>query len=925
VGDLLLSGGPGDDVIAGDNALITFGAPDTFGVPTHAITLFDLSTVDVVAPATAFGDDILNGDAGNDTLFGQGGADILSGNDGEDYMEGNDGNDTLAGGNDDDDLIGGGSANDGVIDADRVGDGLRDVGEALVNGGPGHDFIAGDNARILRSPARLITLFDVPFAGVAVSALTYGGDLLRGDEGDDRMYGEGGEDSMFGGDGDDYLEGNAHADQLYGEAGDDDLVGGSGQDNGGANGAIRELRDVQDEGDYLYGGEQADVMLGDNGFVSRPGGFNAFNGSAKRNITLYDVQVVAGPPISPQVSGADFLYGGDGDDVLFGQAKNDLLHGDAGADYMEGNHDDDLMYGDGGEDDMTGGGSANDGVMDADRVGNDLRDGTDVMYGDDGDTSTTEDDGDVMAGDNALITRPFGNASGLWITDPNTGDAIRNVTLFDVQVVGGPAVDPATSGGDTLYGEGGRDFIFGQGNGAQPLTANDPLDGIDNDRDGRESAASTVYDCGDGRNNDGDGKTDGRDPGCSAKIDEDQPWLGDELHGGDGDDYLEGNHGADWMFGEGGEDDLLGGSSSGNGVIGGPLAVNLRDGDDVMNGGGNDDVLLGDNGDINRMTNAAGLWLKLIGGAGPFNLVRRNVLMTQTPKSSGAFGNDFLRGQEGNDDLYGQLGDDYLEGNDGEDALVGDLGKITNNLLGDGVDDPALDQFIRPNPPFLNDTIYVTGTLYRGVRLYAFQTGDGAEGDDTLLGGNGNDSLHGGAGDDLVNGNAGEDRAFGGDGSDAVWGGPDHDHLWGGHGDDFLDVKPRSTPAVRDSPLWFTYARFDNYQDIDYIDGGWDQDALQANVADTGPVPGDRLLDWVGAYNVYYLCPALYGDWVITRGHSPSLIRFLQDLAQGDGALDTLTDGTSGFHEVGIVFPNQAGQNSHPPHPDNPGHFTCGS
>jgi hypothetical protein len=98
---------------------------------------------------------------------------------------------------------------------------------------------------------------------------------------------------------------------------------------------------------------------------------------------------------------------------------------------------------------------------------------------------------------------------------------------------------------------------------------------------------------------------------------------------------------------------------------------------------------------------------------------------------------------------------------------------------------------------------------------------------------------------------------------------------------------------------------------------------MQANVADEGPVAGDRLVDWVGAYNVYYLCPGLYGEYVNTRDLSPAIIAFLQDLAAGDGGVDTKTEGTSGFNEVAIVFPNQAGENSHPIHPDNPGHFTC--
>jgi hypothetical protein len=37
-------------------------------------------------------------------------------------------------------------------------------------------------------------------------------------------------------------------------------------------------------------------------------------------------------------------------------------------------------------------------------------------------------------------------------------------------------------------------------------------------------------------------------------------------------------------------------------------------------------------------------------------------------------------------------------------------------------------------------------------------------------------------------------------------------------------------------------------------------------------VAGDRLIDWVGVYNAYYLCPATYGEYMSTRQMSPSLL-----------------------------------------------------
>ena len=115
-----------------------------------------------------------------------------------------------------------------------------------------------------------------------------------------------------------------------------------------------------------------------------------------------------------------------------------------------------------------------------------------------------------------------------------------------------------------------------------------------------------------------------------------------------------------------------------------------------------------------------------------------------------------------------------------------------------------------------------------------------------------------------------------------------------------------------------------NFENIDYIYGGWDQDAMQANVIGNGQAPGDRLMDWVGAYNVYYVCYGAYGEPVITRSLTPGLINFLQLLAEGDGAVGTKTSTTSGFRETGMVFSQEGKLNSTPIHPDHPGHFVCG-
>ncbi len=537
-----------------------------------------------------------------------------------------------------------------------------------------------------------------------------------------------------------------------------------------------------------------------------------------------------------------------------------------------------------------------------------------------------------MAGDNARILR-LTHSNGFWQIDPNSNDVIRDIQLFDVETVDDLA-DPRTSGSDTMYGENGRDLIFGQGNDATDddgdgIYNEDPADGIDNDRDGRESSDSDSFDCTDGRDNDGDGKTDSQESSCTNAIDED--GGGDVIYGGNGDDYIEGNHGSDWLFGEDDQDDIIGGNSAGDGhIFGGVVPDGLTDSYDTIHGGEDADTVLGDNGMITRPVRSNGLWRRLSGYG--YDIVVREVYVAQTPEEAGAFGNDYILGEDGPDELTGLLGDDYIEGNDGDDVLVGDIGLVDTTL-----EDGSRETTIASNSPFLEDVIYEEGTLHRAVTLYAHTGDEAGKGDDILLGGDDDDAIHGGPGDDIMNGNDDEDHIFGGDGNDVAWGGPDHDHLYGGHGDDYLDVKPREERWLGNGPgnkgpleyrpadpsIWFAFGTDDNYQDLDTIYGGWDRDAMQANLGRPGPRPGDRLVDWAGAYNVYYVCPAAYGEGVITRSPAPHVIGFLQQLAEADGAVMTATNGTSGFRELGIVFPQEIKYNSHPPHPDHVGHFTC--
>jgi Ca2+-binding RTX toxin-like protein len=956
IGDSAVFGGPGQDVIAGDNAVITPGGY----VLGRSVTLLEIEAVGVG------GGDVIAGEAGTDAIFGQAGDDTLyggfsggtpGGNADANYVEGNDGDDTIVGDAGSDDLVGGGSANLGPIVAGRDGTGLAD-GNDDIGGGAGRDWIAGDNARFDRvlgtgidypdaavEPIQLFDLLavDSPITQDSFGEDPFGNDTIRGGSATDLMFGQGGDDHLEGNESPDYVEGNDGDDGIDGGDGNDDLVGGGSA----ADGLIVSDRNgagLFDGGETsIVGGLGNDAIAGDNARMNRVLFATADYPSPDVDpIVLFDLAGNGLPGVpavvsNPSLFGDDVADGDAGTDLMFGQGGADTFRGGTGNDYIEGNDGDDTLHGQDGADDVIGGGSATDGVIDIERVGDGLHDVGESLV--DGGA-----DNDWIMGDNAFSNRVLFD------------DGQVPIRLFDVNST---AVN--TSGGDRIDGSTGDDLIFGQGNGDQDPSQGDPLDGFDNDLDGREGATSTEYDCADGFDNDGDGGTDDR-LGCTSKIDEDSLWTGDTINGGDGEDYIEGNHGADWMFGNAGQDDLIGGGSAIDGVIDDDRSgVGLADGPDVIAGGGDHDVILGDNGVVKKLR-VGDDWQQITNATADFDLIDRTVTMATAPENAGNFGNDHLRGGDAHDQLYGQQGHDLIEGDAGDDALVGDLGAIISSVS------TGPEQLIKPNQPFIQDHIFATDTLNHLTTLFAQQTGDGAEGNDIILGGQGHDDLHGGPGHDLMNGDLfgdtappspdlitmtpgqytadnlttgvvpfeNEDALFGGFGDDVMWGGRDPDHLYGGHGNDKIDVRPRPGGASypRDPAAWFTWTRVqladdtfteEHYQDSDTINGGFGHDEMQANLSKPGPNDGDQMFDSVGAYNLYYICPPHYGSYTAVRALSPGLPEFFSNLAAGDGLLDPATPGSSGFSELGFVYNSDANANANPPHPETPGHFYCGA
>jgi hypothetical protein len=144
------------------------------------------------------------------------------------------------------------------------------------------------------------------------------------------------------------------------------------------------------------------------------------------------------------------------------------------------------------------------------------------------------------------------------------------------------------------------------------------------------------------------------------------------------------------------------------------------------------------------------------------------------------------------------------------------------------------------------------------------------------------------------------------------------------------------TPKTVDPCSWFLMtdtnlsdiALHQHHKGTDWMYGGWDRDVMEGDVAANGPNPGDRMIDWSGAVNLYNHCNSAYGGFNDVRQFSPEMQDFLQRWAYALGAGQTLTGtngvltkGTSGYNELALVYNADVNANSGAAYPTTPGHF----
>lgn len=279
-------------------------------------------------------------------------------------------------------------------------------------------------------------------------------------------------------------------DYLLGGSGSDQLYGGVGDD-------------------FLDGGDGADLLLGGDGVDTAD--YTRATSAVEADLTLGGQK---GEAAGDTYESIERLEGSFFDDVLIGDEAANVLRGRDGDDIIQGGLGDDILRGDSGADQLDGG----DGFDTATYF--DMETGVSVDLG-----AGTSSDGDVLT---AI-------------------EAVQGSNVGDDELFGSASVDHlfGFGGDDVLSGRGSSDIIHG-GDGADTIDGGDHADFL----------------LGQGGN--------------------------DAVHGGAGDDNVQGGAGDDTLSGDDGNDRVFG--ADGNDVLSGGL------GDDHLRGGIGEDTLMGGQG-----------------------------------------------------------------------------------------------------------------------------------------------------------------------------------------------------------------------------------------------------------------------------------------------------------------------------------------
>ncbi len=400
------------------------------------------------------GDDRIYGGDGNDRIYGNDGNDLLYGGDGNDTIYGGDGNNLAYGGAGIDTLVLHGSIDGYQFDATANNDLLI---SDLTGGRDGSVELHG-----IEKIAFGETTYNLTVGTGAGETLTGGSgrDAIFGMRGDDIIYGGGGADELWGGDGNDITYGGAGNDHLVVGYGSDVLDGGTGFDSvdysWAPTGVVVKLQATDAEG--IWGHYANEAAGGLNGFAAGDSYVSiehvigtGYDDYVFGNATDTRADLGAGNDFYDVVddkSGADLVYGGDGDNSIRTGIGDDTLYGGAGADTLIGGDGNDVLYGGDGGDALYGGA------------------GNDSLHIDVSDTTIQGGDGfDRIYVEGGAGVRLDMAASSIEYAEGGAGNDVFDASnaTFDVTQYGNAGDDALTggAGNDLLYGGHGNDIIHG--------------------------------------------------------------------------------------------------------------------------------------------------------------------------------------------------------------------------------------------------------------------------------------------------------------------------------------------------------------------------------------------------------------------------------------------------------------------------------
>jgi len=414
------------------------------------------------------------------------------------------------------------------------------------------------------------------------------------------------------------------------------------------------------------------------------------------------------------------ITGNTGANALYGLEGNDTLNGGAGADTMTGGAGNDTLDGGTGADTMAGNAGNDTYVVDdaGDVVTEAANEGTDLVQSSISYTLGANVENLTLAGTADL------NGTGNTLNNTITGNSGNNV------IDGGAGVDTLIggAGNDTYMVDNTSDVITEvAGGGTDSVYA---------------SASYTLS-----------ANVENLTLTGTANLNGTGNTLDNVLLGNSGNNTLNGDAGNDTLDGGSGADVMIGGAGNDSYVVDemGDVVTELA-------GEGTDTVqsaigyTLVDT--LENLTLTGSESLTGTGNAGA------NVL-------TGNAGDNALYGLAGDDTLLGNAGNDLLDGGTGADAMSGGTGDDTYVVddLGDTVTEAADAGIDRVQ----SSISYTLGSNVENLNLLGSTDilGTGNALDNIIVGNAGNNQLDGGAGSDTLDGGAGNDTLLGGAGDDS--------------------------------------------------------------------------------------------------------------------------------------------------------------